>query len=274
MLLSIHMPKSGGQSFQYILEQTFGPDKIFLDYGEMSCLASERNERSLPIPTSIKKRARNILCSTQSGISFYNTYMRSRYNTANDVPDGVECIHGHYLANKYSERYPDAFVATWVRHPAQRLASMFYFWQENPQAVPDWFLRETPRLETFVLDVRLENEMHRYTDGRDSSTFDFLGITEDYEGSLALFRRFVSHNLGIESSELSAHHSNTNAKKNGASYELNSNLVDDIMNFHRADAALYNCALIRHDREIALMQEELCAGESIHGQIPSLVSIR
>src|SRR5437764_15387442 len=103
MMISLHLPKTAGKSFEAALEARFAAS-LLEDYG------------SFPMNTPEYERTRAALEA-------------SLRNVEDDFP-GVECIHGHFLPVKYlllAIRREITFV-TWVRHPVQRLLSNYYYW--------------------------------------------------------------------------------------------------------------------------------------------------
>ncbi|MEX1335331.1 MAG: hypothetical protein AB1Z66_08535 [Candidatus Limnocylindrales bacterium] len=86
LIVSIHVPKTGGEGFRDILEA--------LTEGHL-----QRDYADRPLaPLSLRQRVR--LPSARP--------MRE---------PGVRAVHGHFIANKYWRRYPHARYMAWFREP-------------------------------------------------------------------------------------------------------------------------------------------------------------
>ena len=94
-LFSVHMPKTGGTTFQYgVLEKMFG-DRLVYDceenaYGEKSGFILDRE--------------------------FF---------------DKSACIHGHYMPVKYRGYLHEAMFSIWFRHPITRSCSLYNITNRN-----------------------------------------------------------------------------------------------------------------------------------------------
>lgn len=142
-LVSVHVPKTAGTSFQLVLQQIAG-NGLWLDDH---------------VPAA--------------------------------PPDWVTCIHGHATAGCRLEQFPDAALIGWLRHPVDRILSHYRYWAERPdpnhplcvrmhreRMDPVEFAGMFPAVQRTMIDVDL---------GR----FDFVGIVEQVELSIEVFRRLV-----------------------------------------------------------------------------------
>ena len=104
---------------------------------------------------------------------------------SDDLATKFDCVHGHFLPAKYLGKVP-CDLAVWLRHPVERTASFFFYGKRNGgETVKDLTFAEFCRLERF------HNTYAKYLWSTDISSFDFVGITEDYARSLDVFvRRF------------------------------------------------------------------------------------
>src|SRR5437773_5755585 len=107
MLISLHMPKTAGQSFAAALKAHFG-DTLVEDYGGF--------------PMNTPEAVRNATALEESVALAENEF------------PGVECIHGHFLPLKYSglARRQATFI-TWMRHPVERVVSNYHYWKRTYQ---------------------------------------------------------------------------------------------------------------------------------------------
>ena len=85
MIISVHVPKCAGTSFGRILETQHG-DRLWKNYGAIFT----------------REEARKDL-----------------------IPDGTQCIHGHFFADAFSDLFPAGQLITWVRHPVERVVSNY-----------------------------------------------------------------------------------------------------------------------------------------------------
>ncbi len=142
-LVSIHVPKTAGTSFQLVLQQIAG-NGLWLD------------DRAPAEP-----------------------------------PDWATCVHGHAPASHRLRQFPDAPLVCWLRHPVDRVLSHYRYWAERPdpnhplcvrmhelQMSPVEFAEMLPAVQRSMLDV-------------DLARFDFVGIVEQMELSIEVFRRCI-----------------------------------------------------------------------------------
>ena len=215
MLISVHLPKTGGSSFKLSLDQHFGQN-ILLDYAD------------LPINTPPLQRNRNVLISALK-------------NAERDFGE-VECIHGHFMPAKYlllNTIKPQIFV-TWMRHPVERVISHYYFWQRFylPEAPPlhKRIVEEKWSLEKFCLSDEMRDFYNQFLWGFPLQNFNFIGITEHFEEDFMYFtQKFLQTNMA-------SYKVNINENKKG-SYPISKSFMKQIESFHQVDMELYHTAL-------------------------------
>jgi hypothetical protein len=216
VIISVHLPKTAGKSFQAALETRFG-HSLREDYG------------SFPMNTPRYERQRAALEASLA-------------NAEADLA-GVECIHGHFLPVKYlllATRRDLTFV-TWVRDPIQRLLSHYHYWRKTyqPGTSPPLhrkMVEENWSVQRFCLGDEMRNTYAQFLWGFPVENFDFMGITEFYEEDLAYFaKRF----LGVP---VVPQRVNVGAAQ-GKEYELDEGLRRQIEAFHERDIEVYQRAL-------------------------------
>lgn len=109
MIVSVHLPKTAGKSFQAALTARFG-ESLLEDYGDFPMNTPEYDRNRAALAASLRNAERDFR--------------------------GIECIHGHFLPVKYlllSVRRPVTFV-TWMRDPIQRLVSNYHYWRRSYDA--------------------------------------------------------------------------------------------------------------------------------------------
>ena len=156
MLVSVHIPKTGGVTFRRsVLEPAFG-DRLLLDYADRP-LAHETGKRNARAQAFVPDEG-----------------LLRRY----------DCVHGHFLAAKYANAASGCEFAVWLRHPVQRVVSRFLFARrEGRGRVAAMTFAE------FCRDHHFHNLYAKYLWNFDIDRLDFVGITEDYARSVDVFRR-------------------------------------------------------------------------------------
>ena len=211
MLISLHIPKSGGVSFAELLKQIYG-DRLYLDY----------NDRPLAPGYVWREFSRTIRLHTPQ------------------VPSAAECIHGHFTAAKYRSLFPNATYAVWLRDPVERLASHYYYWKRCPDPahpICHRLIREKLDLRSFARIKQMRNVQHRFLAHRPIEHFQFIGITEHFDRSLRLFQQIQGSSNPVASAKV-----NTNPDKDVAVYNLDDALRNEISGLNRKDVDLYTLA--------------------------------
>ena len=225
MLIFVHLPKTAGTSFVSVLNQHFGAGthSDFLDY-PMNTPRQERNAAAL----------------------------RNAVTIAEDGLPNVECIHGHFLAVKYlllASKRPAQFV-TWLRSPADRLRSNYYFWQRQypvapPQAaVHRRVVEEDWTLERFCFSEEFRDMYAQFLWGFPLAYFDFVGVTEFFDEDVQYFtKKFLG--LDLQPARLNAAPS-SDADAHGP---MDAGFRAEVEAFHVRDMALYRRAIeMREER--------------------------
>jgi hypothetical protein len=227
MLISVHIPKTGGTTFRDILVHQFG-DRLYLDYQDRP-LAHNRLRRNLHALLARRKAA---------GVA-------SKY----------ACVHGHFLPLKYS-LVAGASFAIWLRDPAERVVSRYYHWirqLERGETLHGRHARVLPDrpvgLDEFVELPHYHEVYHQYLWNFGIERFDFVGITERYDDSL---RAFVAM-YGLSDVQC-RDHLNINPGKESACYDIPAALRARIAQRNRRDHVIYEQALA--------MNRRLCAVQS------------
>ena len=162
MIVSVHIPKTAGNSFRVGLRQCFG-DRFLHDEtpgpGWFYRLSWQRY-------TMTARRARKLAA-------------------AHDV------VHGHFIASKYSPLGDSALFCAFFREPTDRVISRYR--QAHTIASRSSKARGESRIRNMELlqfaSRRRQRSLYRYfLGGLPVERFAFVGITEEYELSLGLFR--------------------------------------------------------------------------------------
>jgi len=216
MIVSVHLPKTGGRSFQISLKEYFG-DSIKLDCGDFLF-------HKPPYQRNLEAIQKSIVIAEK------------------EYPNTVKCIHGHFMPLKYlllDTKNKLNFI-TWMRDPIERLYSHYHYWKNTyhpKKKNADMQLRmveEKWTIEQFCLSPELKNFYSQFLWGFPFGNFDFIGITEHYEEDLNYFsNRFLNKKLKYRWEN----------KGHIRKYEINQAFRKKLEEHHKYDMDLYKRAL-------------------------------
>lgn len=221
LIVSLHMPKTAGNSLKVVLDEHFGEaiSHDYLDY-PMNVAPGERHLQAIE----------GCLAAAKAPSEYRDT----------------RCIHGHFLPVKYlllADTRPAVFV-TWMRDPVERVVSHYHYWFDHyDPGSPDTrplhrqVVEEQWSLEQFCLSEQMRNVYSQFLWGFPLERFDFIGITENYEADLRAF------SLAYLGSELQARVVNERKSPGSASAELGDPLRERVEQWHAADMDLYRRAV-------------------------------
>jgi hypothetical protein len=218
LIVSIHVPKTGGETFRDILE-ALTDGHLQRDYGD----------RPLA-PPSLRHRLELALGRPR-------------------LEPGTRAVHGHFVATKYWRRYPEARYVAWFREPVERLASHYHYWKRKPDrgnATCRRLVDEDLSLQAFAALPEMRDVQARFLGEVPVSSLAFVGLTERYEESIELFRRAFYPALPIEAAR-----SNANPERTGERYDLEPATRAAIAELNRADVELYAQAEARFEALLA-----------------------
>jgi hypothetical protein len=160
-LIFMHIGKTAGTTVLEYLKLIFGPNSIYFDYADKKLGTS----------------------TTSLGFSWH-------------APARV--IAGHFGAGKYNNQDYSSLNPrwiTWLRDPARRVISHFYYWKYESPNVTDNPIIHQMRVEdwdliTFARHPHMRNLMSRRLRGLELEDFFFIGFTETFDFSMkALINR-------------------------------------------------------------------------------------
>jgi len=152
-IISIHIPKTAGQTFKKILQEIYG-DKLDLRHG-----------RKEFFPKKVKPKK---LLKT--------------------IPTEVTVIHGHLFYQHVSPIHlrDHAKVITWLRDPVERMISNYYYLMKQVRKKPKH--THVDKINYSLIDYAkidvVQNRMHRYLEGIDLRDLFFYGFTESFSADL------------------------------------------------------------------------------------------
>lgn len=206
-LISVHVPKTAGTTFQAILNQVYGEKNIYLDYRE-----------ARPIKYGLLK-----------------------------LPPQIRVIHGHFMPFKYDHLYPKSKKIIWVRNPIHLVISLYFYWLHMPLGSVEKqqkIVRDIKSfkigLDEFIEQPEAKNFLSKYS-GKLLTNFDFVGVQEFFEEDLT----HLTDMLGWCSFSRSIKNSNPNPKYNQELEEVfsNKNLIKKIIKNNQEDLEIYQEAL-------------------------------
>lgn len=213
MIISVHLPKTGGYAFKTLLEEQYGKH-LLLDYADrpMSHNTFSRNW------TAIKNNFR-----------------------ARPLSD-IQCIHGHFLPCKYTYLSEQSRFVIWLRDPVERIVSHYYYWKRTDDTsitspLYHKMINENMSLEQFCQLPRFWNFYSKYLFNFDIANFSFIGLTENYDQSFNSFCRMFN----IENSEPLLRQ-NHNIHRKGEKYDIPQSLRQYIEKKNKKDYQIYALA--------------------------------
>lgn len=167
MLISVHIPKTAGTAFRTILSAHFG-ERLYLDYTER------------PLAPGFRwRRLRQRLKPGRVAAGFESAF---------------DCVHGHFVADKYDAADRPVRCVAWLRDPVERMISHYSYWKRVPDLRnPDcrMLIERNLSIEDFAALPRMRNVMTRFFGGKKPEDFFFLGTVETMAESLARFNRLT-----------------------------------------------------------------------------------
>ena len=178
MIISLHIPKTAGTSFQQMLSREYG-ERLLLDYGDWVGLNS---------PEAIARRRERAVD------------MRRRRD---ELLTGYDVIHGHFLAEKYVDLFPVTDFVAFFRDPYQQTISNYHFLLRHPEAGHEYpavkaFHDAKMTLYDYVEWKEVRSPQADMLSGLSLDDLAVIGLTEEFERSIALFNTVLGAHLGGE----------------------------------------------------------------------------
>jgi hypothetical protein len=206
-LIVVHVPKTAGATFQFILNQVYGCEHIYYDYLEGS---------------------------------------RPRVYQPAEIPSEFRVIHGHFPIAKYDGFFPDAKRIIWLRHPVHLLVSLYFYWLHLPLVNNNHTIvgkLQTTRMgiDEFADQPDVRNILYRHTCGKKLSDFYFVGLQEFFQEDLAELKSMLGWANFLNSYE----NLNPNPKYHEDIQKVfaNQKIIDKLVENNQQDLALYQEAL-------------------------------
>jgi hypothetical protein len=213
VMVSMHLPKTGGSSFRAFLEEHYG-----------------RSLRCLYAPEEIDPERIPGL----------------------EIDPGTRCLHGHFQADAFDERFPEAIKITWMRDPVERIISNYFQYLRHPNEDDYEFNRrlisEGWSLMRFARDEGMREAMRWFFNAVPLESFFFVGIVEEYEASMKLLAHLMRLNpSGWEEK------ANVNPSKVPASrYVLTKAQRDELSALYAEEIEVYQLARYRLQEQLRM----------------------
>ena len=233
LMISLHIPKTGGQSFMRVLE-SLTPHGFIPDY------------ENRPIsPDAVLRRIKQFR-TDMARMALVTEQLRDR--------EGPVIVHGHFISGKYRSVFPGAQFLTWLREPVERVCSHYAYWARFRKLKTGEGHAKMLTLEEFAAQENRQNIQSRFLAHTRLDGFDFLGITDQFERSLRLFAAWSATEL-VETPSM-------NRYVNSGGYSLSPEIRSRIEAFNSLDMDLYARGLERFEalcEEHGLSTESGCA---------------
>lgn len=163
LILSLHVPKTGGTTFAEVLRRAYGPRVAFF-YGA-------DHADTHPLLQGLGKTA--------------DPAVIERLEEA-----GILVLHGHFQAQVFAKAVPDpARYWIWLREPVERTISHFHFFRGRHQALSAMgkqVANGTLPLPAFAGHPAIRNLQSRYLAPFPIAEVGFIGLTEQSKAGLEL----------------------------------------------------------------------------------------
>jgi len=160
-LISIHIPKTAGQTLRHLLELTYGKDQVLnINRGRL-----ERQGKAL--------------------VSLH--------------PEQYHVLHGHLPYRAFISPYHDSEtqLITFLRDPVERVLSNFRYYRKKKaeRLEVGKTVRHNYDLETFIELEERQNVMARFLEGLELTDLFFLGFQEQFLQDIRLLSKKLSWKL-------------------------------------------------------------------------------
>jgi hypothetical protein len=167
--------------------------------------------------------------------------MRARRD---ELLEKFDVIHGHFVPEKFAGLFPATDYVAFFRDPFQQAVSHYEFLRRLPDIdhpVVREFRAAGMTLQDFIAWDAVGNPQTQLVGGFSPEDFTMVGLTEEYERSIALFNVMFGRNL-VNASE------NANPSRDASGYAIDADLRKLIARHREQDIDLYRRAQARFTR--------------------------
>ena len=248
IILSIHIPKTGGTTFRNLLEQVFGEDLYFYYPHHLE------HKIQFPEKNVFDYSKRRIVKS-----DFPNEDYLIKQEDYTIPEKTLKCIHGHFRTDKFSKKFTDAEYITWFRDPVQALMSGYKHAVRHPEDINERLakaLNGNLEIENFMNSI-IPNPQKRFICKKSLDDFKFIGITEEYERSIKLFCKIFDIELP---EKIDTENINPDREKNKSKFSkmLNNKLINKFFpyrNFYKVSSNVRNIIISKNPEDVKLYKE-------------------
>lgn len=215
----VHIPKTAGTSFKRAAEKYFGKDGIVRNYGLKSI-------ETTPWVKDVVLQDKN-----------YPDLYRRLFS------EGVGLYTGHIIGLPTAHVFPIKNIVTFVRRPQAQVLSHYHHYAR-------WYGYEKT-VETFVSNSGFKNLQNRHLKGLPLQLVGFIGVTERYAESIALYNDFSGFNLEVREDNTNSHNKPT---------EVSEDLAGLIAEHNEEDNLLYKqvTSLLDERSRLAALNKDWC----------------
>lgn len=219
MILSIHIPKTAGQSFRLRLESTFA-SRALADYGDWV---------GVDTPDAVARR---------------ECRMEEMWARRDKLLRDYDVIHGHFIADKYIGLFPTTEFAAFFRDPYQQAISHYQYALRHPEIDhPAIKLIHGTRMGILEFIAAFPNIQSRFLGSLAVEDLAMVALFEQYERGVALFEAVFGCKLPPQTSC-----ENVNPDRQGDAYPIDA-AVRKAVDVHRAgDLDAYRRAQEKFER--------------------------
>ena len=214
MILSVHVPKAGGNSFRELLQNEFG-ERLMRDYGDWA---------GFRVPEALERgRIRT-------------EQMRGRRD---ELLEKYDIIHGHFAPDKYLGLFPKEEYVAFFRDPYQQSVSHYWFLVRNPQRehLEEKMLHDAKMtLHDYLRWEAFHNQQTQYLGSLSIEDLSMVGLSEEFYKSVELFNATFGCNLRGES------FLNVNPDHQGVPYKIDDDVRKLVDKYRAADVENYRLA--------------------------------
>ncbi|HEY9153811.1 MAG TPA: class I SAM-dependent methyltransferase, partial [Opitutaceae bacterium] len=136
-------------------------------------------------------------------LHYYHPY-DAHWKRLSEIPVTTEYLHGHFLARQFRQQNPDAFLVSWMRDPAERVAAEYERLKNEPDPNSELsqMIANGATLLDFAEHAFARNTQTRYIDSLSPSDFKFLGISENFAEELGRFSAVTGTQLPVTTKAL------------------------------------------------------------------------
>lgn len=206
-LVSIHIPKTGGSSFNEVLNSNYGEDHVQYFFREDLIEVKEKK-------VSISEK----------------------------ISPEIEVLHGHfhYKEMKSVIKKDNPKIITWLRDPVERVISNYHWWHYDINNNPAHGIegRSIEPLEVYITRKETQNKMSRFLDGIKLEDLDFIGFLESFKEDLS------SVSTQFNWKELPIAHKKNSKNFIKQKIEIGDDIRNKIKDLNKKDVKLYEKAQV------------------------------